>query len=326
MLEEMIEYDLSPDSPIVDHDALCVAQSGRLLEVGYLEYEVAAYGIAIYRNEQIHYYISEHEAMIHEIVKEGLLKNEYSTPVRYYFKRYDLLHKTKEAILQEFYLYIANDLRKKYPKEYFDAVSSLVRVQSRNGALKLLKEMSQQLDSSFDEKHLQLFEEFLDMLLMARHITLESYQLMHSWIAQERRKMEVETISWGKYKRTYSGFAYQKENETIKYFIDAVTFRALEKQRMFIAQGYTVTPILTCSYYGASFADLNSARDVFKKELENYCGVLYMPLMHWINALPSSVDRDLYMEYLDRLETDYAKESVDAYRYYGYIWNALEKE
>ena len=110
MLEEMIEYDLSPDSPIVDHDALCVAQSGRLLEVGYLEYEVAAYGIAIYRNEQIHYYISEHEAMIHEIVKEGLLKNEYSTPVRYYFKRYDLLHKTKEEILQEFYLYIANVL------------------------------------------------------------------------------------------------------------------------------------------------------------------------------------------------------------------------
>ena len=147
MLEEMIEYDLSPDSPIVDHDALCVAQSGRLLEVGYLEYEVAAYGIAIYRNEQIHYYISEHEAMIHEIVKEGLLKNEYSTPVRYYFKRYDLLHKTKEDIMQEFYVHIVNDLQNKYPLMYFHTVQMLVNEQSKNQAVKLLKEMTKQLDS-----------------------------------------------------------------------------------------------------------------------------------------------------------------------------------
>jgi hypothetical protein len=185
--------------------------------------------------------------------------------------------------------------------------------------------MTKQLDSCFDSKQLQLFEEFLEMLFVARHISVESYQLMQNWVIQEKRKMEVETVSWGKYKREYSGFAYQKKDEAVRYFIDAVSFRTLEKQRVFIGQGYTVTPILTCSYYGASFADLNSARDVFKKELEKYCGVLYMPLMHWINALPSSVDRDLYMEYLDRLETGYAKESVDAYRYYGYIWNALEK-
>ena len=323
MLEEILEYDLSPDSLIVDHDALCVAQSGRLLEVGYLEYEVAAYGIAIYRDEHIHYYISEHEEMIHEIAKEGFLKNEYSTPVRYYFKRYDLLHKTKEEVLQEFYVHVAKDLQKKYPKQYFLTINSLVSMQSQNGAVQLLKEMTQQLDSCFDEKHLQLFEEFLDMLLVARHISLESYQLMKNWIVLERRKMDVETISWGKYKRTYAGFAYQKESETVRYFIDAVPFRALEKQRAFIAQGYTVTPILTCSYYGASFADLNSARNVFEKELEKYCGVLYMPLMHWIKALPASVDQNIYNRYLEQMKEECSKECVDAYRYFGYMWNVI---
>ena len=323
MLEEILEYDLSPDDNVLDHDALCVAQSGRLLQVGYLEYEVAAYGLAIYRDNQIHYYISEHEEIIHNIAKEGFLKNEYSTPVKYYFKRYDLLHKTKEEILQEFYVYIAKDLHNKYPIQYFHAVNALVNGQSQNHAVKLLKEMTKQLDSCFDNKHLQLFEDFLDMLLMARHISLETYQLMQNWVIQERRKMEVETISWGKYKRAYSGFAYQKKDEAVRYFIDAVSFRALEKQRTFIAQGYMVTPILTCSYYGASFTDLNSARDIFKTELEKYCGALYMPLMKWINTLPPSVDRDLYLQYWEQLEADCSTECIEAYRYYGYIWNEL---
>lgn len=323
MLEEMIEYDLSPDSAGLDHDALCVAQSGRLLQVGYLEYEVAAYGIAIYRDDQIYYYISEQDAIIHEIAKEGILKNEYSTPIKYYFKRYDLLHKTKEDIMQEFYVYIAKDLQKQYPKDYFCAIGELVNKQSKNTALTLLKEMTQQLDSCFDEKHLQLFESFLDMLLLARHITLESYELMNHWIVQERRKMEVEIISWGNYKRTYSGFAYQKEDAPVRYFIDALPFRALEKQRTFIAQGYTVTPILSCSYYGTSFTDLYSARDGFKKELEKYCGSLYMPLMHWVKRLPASVDVDAYIRYLEQIDEIEYKECLEAYRYYGKIWNIL---
>lgn len=325
MLEEILEYDLSPDDNVLDHDALCVAQSGRLLQVGYLEYEVAAYGVAIYHNNQIHYFISEHENIIHNIAKESFLKNEYSTPVRYYFKRYDLLHKTKEDILQEFYIYIAKDLQSKYPLQYFYAINALIKAQSPNQAVKLLKEMTWQLDSCFDDKHLQLFGDFLDMLLMARHINLESYQLMQNWIVQEQRKMEVETISWGKYKRAYSGFAYQKNDEMVKYFIDAVSFRALEKQRAFIAQGYTVTPILTCSYYGASFVDLNSARDIFKKELEKYCGMLYMPIMQWIKTLPPNVDQELYQYYLEQLTAECEKECVEAYRYYGQIWNAIEK-
>ena len=45
----MMSVPASPD--LMNHDVVCTAQAGQLLNAGCLEYETAAYGIAYHKDE-----------------------------------------------------------------------------------------------------------------------------------------------------------------------------------------------------------------------------------------------------------------------------------
>lgn len=318
----VINYDLGPEEGVVDHDAICVSQASKLLQIGYLEYETAVYGSAYYRDGEIHYYISAKEETMEKFQKHCYQNNIYPTPAKYFCKRYDLVEDTEEEIKQRFRLQTARSLRESYPRLFFEAINELTAGENTNVAFPIVQALTEQLDSCFDLNQLNLFGELLDMLFKGRLLTKESTILFKQWLDKEYEKISVEPIASGDYRRTYAGFAYKKPDGTMKYLIDAFPYMAKEKQMAFLAQGYVVTPMLSITYYADSFNNLHgSSKESFKQELEKYLGAMYIQLMELLRQLPSGVDQELYLAWLEKIKTTGSKAAEEAFLYYGHLWN-----
>lgn len=316
-------YDLGPDEGINDHDQMAISQASKLLQIGYLEYETEVYGSVYYKNGEINYYISAKDETMDKFLRNCYQQNIYPTPAKYFSKRYDLVNNTEEEIKSGFRLSVAYALKEAYPPVFFEALNTLTTPDSKNEAFALMNELCEQLNSCFDMQQLNLFGNLVEMLFRGRLLTKESYILLNQWLDKEYEKISVEPIASGDYRRTYAGFAYQKPDGTIKYFIDAFPYMAMEKQVMFLSKGYIVTPILTITYYADSFNNLLNSKNQFKAELEKYVGEMYINLMKLFRQLPSGVNNELYLSYLDKIKATGSKMAVDAFLYYGYLWNVL---
>lgn len=319
---EVIDYDLSPGEGIEDHDAMCVAQASKLLQIGYLEYETAVYGCAYYKDGQRNYYVASKDETMDKFQRACYQKGIYPTPAKYFCKRYDLIHDTEEHIKTIFRLSTARSMQEDYPLILFEAINALTEAECQNAAFPIMQQLTEQLDSCFDLNQLDLFESLMDLMFRGRLITPESYILLQQWLGKEHEKIAVEPIASGDYKRTYAGFAYKRPGSTqIKYFIDAFPYMAKEKQILFMSQGCICTPILNITYYADSFNSLMNVRDTFKAELEKYLGEMYIRLMELLRSLPSSVDHNLYHNYLEQIKATGSKAAIEAFTYYGYLWN-----
>lgn len=323
MNEAIEELSLNADEGIVDHDAVCTAQAGKLMQIGYLEYEIAAYGTAVYQDQDIYYYISAKEESVAQFIKQCYLKGLYPTPAKYFFKRYDLLHQTEEEVRETFRLYVARKLQADYPQRFFDSMTALTKPLSANGAWPILHELTKQLDSCFDVKQLNIFENLLNMLLPARLLNVEGYQLLKQWLTHEYEKLSIEPTKAGTYQRTYAGFAYQKPDGQIAYFFDAFPYMAQEKQIMYLNQKYLTSPILTHTYYADSYPQLDVIKERFKADLRHYLGRNYLSIMDLLRALPSVIEKKQFDFHLQALKNGGDLQAMDVLRYYGYLWNVL---
>lgn len=321
-IDELIkDYDLGPDEGITDHDEMCISQASKLLQIGYLEFETAGYATAYKKDNEIYYYVSDGETTMHKFLLKCHEANIYPTPVKYYCKRYDLLEDTEDDIRRKFRVETAFKLKEAYPRVYFEALEKLTAHFNDNQAFYLLKEMSEQLDGCFDINQLNLFGSLLEMMLKGRLLNEPGYILLNEWLQNEYEKLAIEPIASGQYKRTFAGFAYEKPNGQIGYFLDAFAYMATEKQADFISRGYVVTPILQKSYYADAFQGLTESRAQFKAELEHYLGDNYIRLMKLIKSLDPCVDTALYREYYEKVKETGSKQALAAITYYGNLWN-----
>ena len=317
----IINYDLGPAEGIVDHDAFCVSQASKLLQIGYLEYETAVYGSAYYQDGEIHYYISTKEDTMEKFQRSCYQTGIYPTPAKYFCKRYDLVSDTEEEVKLRFRLEAARSLRESYPRLFFEALNDLTAPAATNAAFTIVQALTEQLDSCFDLNQLAIFGNLIDMLSRGRLLTKESTILFQQWLEKEYEKISVEPIASGDYRRTYSGFAYQKPDGTVKYLIDAFPYMAKEKQIAFLAKGFIVTPILTITYYADSFNTLSNSRESFRAELEKYLGSMAIRLMTLLRQLPAGVDESLYRSYLEKIKATGSQSALGSFLYYGHLWN-----
>ena len=318
---EIIDYDLGPEEGVTDHDQMCVSQANKLLQIGYLEYETAVYGCAYAQDGEINYYISTKDETMEKFHNNCYQQNIFPTPAKYFFKRYDLLNETEEDIKARFRLETARRLKDAYPPLLFEAIHTLTKTESVNAAFVYMQELAEQLDSCFDLNQLNLFGNLAEMLFRGRLLSRESYILLNQWLSKEYEKIAVEPIASGDYRKTYSGFAYKKPDGEVQYFIDAFPYMAREKQNIFMARGYLVTPILQITYYADSFNNLQNVGNDFRTAIEQYLGPMYMRLMAFLRTLPAGVDQALYQTYLEQIKAAGSKQALEAYLYYGYLWN-----
>ena len=320
MDDVIMEYDLNPEG-LVDHDAVCTAQAGNLLQNGYLEYEVAAYGTAVYRDGDVYYYISAKEESVTRFIRQCYLHEQYPTPIRYFFKRYDLLHSSEEAVREAFRLHVARALQAAYPLAFFQGLTGLTQEAAPGAAWPILSQLTAQIENSFDPLQLGIFANLLEQLLPARLISVEGYQLLGQWLEHEREKLAIEPAKAGVYQRTYAGFAYQRPDGQLAYFADAFPHMAQEKQTALQSQGCLTTPILTSTYFADAYPQLAVIRERFQKDLRRYLGQGYLDVMRLLRSLPPTVDAQDYGHCLQALEQSGAAQAASALRWYGYLWN-----
>lgn len=317
----MMSVPASPD--LMNHDVVCTAQAGQLLNAGCLEYETAAYGIAYQKNGEIYYYISSREDSMLDFIKNAYMENLQYTPLRYFFKRFDLLDESEDEIKEKFRLEIAQRLYDSYPDVFFEALNDLTATPCVNAAYPLVEKIANQLENSFDQHHLNIFENLLEFLLQSRLLSKEGYHIFLKWLHNEREKTSVEPIASSIYRRTYTGFAYEKPDGSIGYFADAVHHLALEKRNNYINKGYLVTPMLTIQYYADSFNNLQKTRQSFLATLKQYLDKNYMAIMKLFRQIPSDVDIEHYHMYAAIIAETGKENAIEAFRYYGYLWNIL---
>ncbi len=308
---------------MMDHDEVCMAQANQLLSMGCLEYEAAVYGLAYLEKETMYFYLSSREASMKKFCQQACLAQRSHTPVRYFCKRYDLLEESEEEINALFRLEVARRLSESYPRLLLEAQAELDQSVSANHGLPILQEMTAALENRFDLDQLTLFANLLEMLLQGRQITRETYWLMQQWLKEEHEKNAGEVLDGGLYKRQYAGFAYEKASGERGCFIDALPHLAEEKQTEYISRGYVVTPILRKTYYADAFINPRQSRDVFRKALDSYLFQAYLPLMKLLRSLPPTIDVERYGELAKEVAATGKKEAIEAFRYYGYLCNAL---
>ena len=317
----MMSVPASPD--LMNHDVVCTAQAGQLLNAGCLEYETAAYGIAYHKDEETYYYISSREDSMLDFIKNAYLENLQFTPLRYFFKRFDLLDESDEEIKEKFRLEIAQRLYDFYPDVFFEALQDLTTAPCANTAYPLVEKIAAQLENSFDQHHLNIFENLLEFLLQSRLLSKEGYYIFLKWLHNEREKSSIEPIASSIYRRTYTGFAYEKPDGNIGYFADAVHHLALEKRNSYINKGYLVTPLLSIQYYADSFNNLQKTRQSFLSTIKQYLDANYISIMKAFQQLPSDIDTEKYHMYAAKIAETGKEKAIEAFQYYGHLWNVI---
>lgn len=311
------------ESVSLDHDVVCTIQAGQLLAMNCLEYEVAAYAVSYYESNEIYYYISSKEKSMQDFIQSALNCNRYCTPLRYFFKRYDVMDTTESDVQKDFRKEIAKRLFHEYPEIYFEAINNLTAFPSDNSAFPMLNSFMDQLENIFDQNYLCIFEDLISFLLNSRFISREAYILLLERINREKAKSTQESVISSNYKRNYAGFAYKKFDGDIKYFVDAVYYLAVEKRNKFIEKGYLVSPILSKTYYADSFNTLEQSKGEFRSTLLNYIDSNFFSILEYLHALPPSVDKQTFSHYYDKVADTGSKYAIDAMKYYGHLWNVL---
>lgn len=318
---KMASIPASPD--LLNHDVVCTAQAGQLLNAGCLEYETAAYGIAYRKNNETYYYISSREDSVLEFTKTACLENLQYTPLRYFFKRFDLIDESEEEIKEKFRLEIAQRLYGFYPDVFFEALDDLTAAPCMNSAYPIVEKIANQLENSFDLHHLNIFENLLELLLQSRLLNKEGYYIFLQWLHNEHEKTSLEPIASSIYRRTYTGFAYEKPDGSIGYFADAVHHLAIEKRNNYVNKGYLVTPMLTIQYYADSFNNLQKTRQTFLSTLKQYLDSNYLSIMKALRKLSSGIDVDKYHMYETKIAESGKEKAIETFQYYGHLWNVL---
>lgn len=323
-MDKITTYDLTTvDEAIRDHDTVCTIQAGNLLQHGYLGYETAVYGTTVYKDDDVYYFISSKEEKLHQFRRYCCHNNLISTPIQYFVKRFDGTQKTKEELEQRFKWETAKQMQARYPAIFFAALKEVSDNCGNNTAYPILLQVAKQLENSFDSHLLKLFDKLLEMMLEGRFLNLDSYEKLQQWLAKEQQKTDAEPIFRGAYQRTYWGFAYQCGTSPIKYFADATSYRALEKQQELLAGGYLVTPILEHCYHTDSYQNLTPTRQLFRQSLQKYLDDAYLQLMAYLRRLPCSINREKYFFYLQYWQNAHLPDALALWRYFGYLWNAL---
>lgn len=318
-------YDLNADASVTDHDMMCIQQAAKLQKIGYLEYEAAAYGCAVYADD-IYYFISESEESAERFVQECLLKGLYPTSINYYFGRFDVLHETEDEIRQKFKLDVARKLKQKYPRAYLENIKELTASPSLNAGFPILTAMMHQLENLFDIDQLSLFKDFAEFLLKGRHINLEGYRIAMNWLENELEKFSDEPQETSAYKRVYMGFAYIDHAGKYKYFCDAVPYNARKRRDELVAEGYITSPILEKTFYAESFQGLLTAREQYMTLLRSLHLENYFKIMELVQELPASVNKDRYSVYEDTLRKLGNDEIEKEYLALGRLWNIVTQK
>ena len=307
-------------SDLNSRDEEMAAEVGIMAELGKFEVEFTMYGCAFYENGKVMYLVSENAEKVYDFIydianAEKLPTDIHSASIRSLVPsgaEHYILNNVREQLLDKLYSL--------YDEQYFSVLFDLQNVLRTNEAVTVLKKLKYQLDGICNREQLQLFQGLLETAYRRKILKTESYIEFMQWIGWTRRDLEQELIRTDLYEKIFYGFAYWKENEPVKIYVDGYKnniYKRIEQRR---TEGYFVSNIIFKKYWYNNRYPVVEVKKNYETMLKELFGTWYTDSMEQfagMNAPMKQTAQEKYLQYYNALSNEKTKYSL--IRQYG-LW------
>ncbi len=304
-----------------ERDVQCGLDFARLVDLGCFDEEFVLYGCAFFEAGNSKYLISGDKEKIYQLHEHGYLHGRNFTPIIRKIQRRMVGSGQRDDIRQQLKVELAKDLQRRYCPIFFQELDKLTKVPANNQAYLLLQQEQERLDGRFQADDTLLFEGLCKLSIESKVLTEKSYDILASWMKYVRKQMEDDIIIKDKFERSFSGFAYEKENGQIGYFFDAQKVNVLERKAKYETACVFTTPIFTKRYWFHTLNQLPKTRKSFENLLKDKINANYIAKVKAIKGMPSAIPKELYWDAEQRIQENCSEEAWQVFRMYGYRWN-----
>lgn len=257
---------LQPGERIDNHDKVCAEYYSTLLAMGAYDDEYAFFGTTYIEDGIKKAFISSERIKVYNFVRACRERDLYPSIVESMVKRVRVHAGEKEIVGQNLKYNYAEALSMKYPKDFLEDLKRVALCSINNLSESILNNVQNDLEGCFDEDALTLFEGAVEFAYEGKILTSEKYYDYKAWLKVERDFLIERVHSASNFKRTLTGFVYEK-NKSIKYYTNAVEERTHEKRTELMARGQRVTPIFRKDYFFNSFGELPLCLTSFDEQI-----------------------------------------------------------
>lgn len=296
----------------------------QMAELGWFDVEYTMYGCA-YLNQsgKMCYRVSAEEDDIYDFIEKSTRENIYPSNLESITRKYPVPSGMKELLANEVKKELAKELRKKYPKQFFEILYSLADMIRSDHAKNILWTKTDQLEGKFEESTLNRFEDMIHYSYSCLKLTQQEYKELLNWVEEEKKNMDDNFISKDVFEKTMYGICYL-EHGAVKYLSNAQRGYIYRMACKFEETGKDVGEIYAKTYWynNYSYRLPDVIRD-YKENLQQICNLEYMQQIQRIKGTVDTDKKEVFLLKLADLKRNGSESAVNTMLRYGKRWGVL---
>lgn len=258
-------------------------------DMGYLETEFVAYGLAFYKDNKRQYIVSTDETEIYSFQNQLVLEGCCPTSMAKRKTVFRVPDGCEETATEEIKFEVAKYLQEQYSEKYFTNLSNLMNGEANNQAEKLLAPFWTYLNGKYNADWLQLFSSTVDIVFLRKNITKVTYEKIKMWINRCYKEMSDTPLVKDMFERTFYGMAIKEKTGKWNHYFNANCATLKKKYENALSDGQLTTPIFAKKYWYSYTYTLDNVKNDFKNYLYKIMNHDYLTLIEYIDALPTVV-------------------------------------
>ncbi len=256
----------------MSRDIMVAEEVSKKAALGWLDVEFTMYGCAYwdYMKNQMYYKVSANPADIYDFLEESSRYDIYPGRAERLTYKCPVPAGMQNIIAADVKKELARELRRLYPKSFFEQLYLLADTVRNNQAETLMWQKAEQLEGLFEEEALDVFEQEVHYAYGCLKLNREAYSNLLHWIKEERRSMEDTFVSKDIFEKTLYGFAYE-ENGRLQYISNAQRAHVYERLYELECAGKNTTPVYSKKYWYNYIYRLSDVLQEYKAELKEQC-------------------------------------------------------
>lgn len=258
-------------SDLNSRDEQMAEEVGIMAELGRFEKEFTMYGCAYFENGKVMYAVSENAEKIYDFIYDIVNEDKLPTDIHAESIRTLVPSGAEPYILSEVRKRLLDKLYALYDEVYFSCLYDMQNTIRTDDAYQMLKELQYQFDGVCNREQLQIFQGLLETAYRRKILRTESYMELLQWIGWINRDLELELEKTDLYEKEFYGFAYLKDGEPLKIYVDGYKNNVYKRMEQKRAEGYEISNMIRKKYwYNSNFSVVQA-----KKKCEKCFALLF---------------------------------------------------
>lgn len=304
-------------------DLIVAEDVGRKAELGWFDVEFTMYGCAYLdiARDKMCYRVSENEEDIYTFIEQSVHKGIYASNVRRMTEKYPVPSGMKNLIAQDVKRELALQLRKEFPRAFFETLYQAAETFTTDQAAVILWKEAEQLEGVFDEDRLSDFLALVKYCDGCRSLSWNSYQALLAWYHEEMTNLDDKVVSKDIFETTMHGFAYEKDG-SLRYVTNAGKGKIYSEAYSLEQKGIFVTPVIEKTYWYNYEYRLPDVIQDFKARLRACCQQNYIDKIKAIRYGKDDMTSQ-FMDILEHVRESWGEIPAETMMRYGYRWGIL---